>query len=100
MREALPGLPETMQQSGRREAQYEGGVVSAVEAAVLKPSVGEVFRAVVVETDRDGDGGVVQLAEPAVTARVTGEDLPLGRPLDVRLAVADVVKRLVRFEPA
>jgi exoribonuclease R len=98
-REALPGLPETMKEAGRRAAQYEGGIVSAVEAAVLERSVGRVFSAVVVEIDRDGEGGVVQLVEPAVTARTTGERLPLGERIDVRLAVADVVQRLVRFEP-
>jgi exoribonuclease R len=100
VRAALPELPETMAQSGRRAAQYEGGIVSAVEAAVLAPRVGEEFDAVVVEVDRDGDGGVVQLQDPAVTARVTGERLPLGEPIDVRLVEADVAKRLVRFEPA
>jgi exoribonuclease R len=99
-RAALPGLEETMRESNRRAAQYEGGVVSAVEAAVLERSVGRVFSAVVVEVDRDGDGGVVQLLEPAVTARSTGKALPLGERIDVRLAVADVEKRLVRFEPA
>jgi hypothetical protein len=66
---------------------------------VLERSVGRVFPAVVVEIDRDGDGGTVQLKEPAVTARTTGKGLPLGERIDVRLAVADVVKRLVRFEP-
>ena len=50
VREALPGLPETMAQSNRRAAQYEGGVVSAVEAAVLEPRVGETFEAVLVRS--------------------------------------------------
>jgi hypothetical protein len=54
----------------------------------------------VVEIDRDGEGGVVQLTDPAVTARTTGERLPLGARLDVRLVEADVARRLVRFEPA
>ena len=99
-RAALPGLPETMQQSARHAAQYEGGIVSAVEAAVLERSVGDVFPAVVVEIDRDGEGGVVQLTEPAVTARTTGARLPLGERIDVRLVEADVMRRLVRFEPA
>jgi hypothetical protein len=42
----------------------------------------------------------VQLAEPAVTARCSGRELPLGHRLDVRLVTADVEQRLVRFEPA
>jgi exoribonuclease R len=98
-REALPALPETMARSSQRASQYEAGVVSAVEAAVLERSVGREFDAVVVEVDRDGKGGTVQLAEPAVTAHAKG-DLPLGERVRVRLAMADVALRQVRFELA
>ena len=48
---ALPALPETMEKSNRRAQQYEAGVISIVEAAVLERSVGEVFEAVVVDID-------------------------------------------------
>jgi len=34
---ALPQLPETMAQSNRRAQQYEAGIISTVEAAVLEP---------------------------------------------------------------
>jgi exoribonuclease R len=95
-RSALPALPETMERSNERAHQYEGGIVSAVEAAVLEKSVGRTFAAVVVEVDEGEKGGVVQLREPAVTARCTGE-LPLGEEVEVRLEVADVKQRLVRF---
>ena len=98
-REALPALPETMKRSGQRASQYEAGVVSAVEAALLERSVGRVFDAVVVEVDRDGEGGTIQLTEPAVTAHARGE-LPLGERIRVRLTLADVALRQVRFEPA
>ncbi|HSO02151.1 MAG TPA: hypothetical protein VLS46_06465, partial [Gaiellaceae bacterium] len=96
VRAALAGLPETMERSNRRAQQYEAGIVSTVEAAVLERSVGDVFDAVVVEVDEDG-GGDVQLAEPAVTAKCEGEDLPLGERVRVRLVLADVAKRQVRF---
>jgi exoribonuclease R len=99
VREALPGLPETMEHSTRKAQQYEAGIVSAVEAAVLKGSVGEVFDAVVVEVDEHDHDGVVQLLDPAVTARCVG-DLPLGERVRVRLTLADVAKRQVRFELA
>jgi exoribonuclease R len=98
--EALPELPETMGKSNQRAQQYEAGIVSTVEAAVLERSVGDVFEAVVVDVDNDGDGGKVQLTDPAVTARCIGEHLPLGKRIDVRLIMADVMKRQVRFEPA
>jgi exoribonuclease R len=100
VREALPALPEAMQRSTNRAQQYEAGILSIVEAAVLAGSVGRVFPAVVVEADRDGEGGVVQLADPAVTARSLGKALPLGERLDVRLVEASVRDRRVRFEPA
>jgi exoribonuclease R len=98
-RAALPDLPETMETSNNRAHQYEGGIVSAVEAAVLEKSVGRTFEAVVVEVDEHDGGGAVQIREPAVTARCTG-DLPLGEQIEVRLEVADVMQRLVRFERA
>ena len=96
VRSALPQLPETMEHSNRRAQQYEAGIVSTVEAAVLERSVGQVFEAVVVEADDDG-GGTVQLKEPAVTARCEGENLPLGERVEVRLELADIAKRQVRF---
>jgi exoribonuclease R len=95
-RAGLPALPEVMDRSNERAHQYEGGIVSAVEAAVLEQSVGDTFEAVVVEVEERNGGGVVQLREPAVTARCTG-DLPLGEEVEVRLEVADVMQRLVRF---
>lgn len=96
VRSALPGLPETMKASNQRAQQYEGGIVSAVEAAILERSIGETFDAVVVEVDERDHAGTVQLRDPAVTARCKG-DLPLGEKIEVRLETADVMKRLVRF---
>jgi exoribonuclease R len=96
---ALPGLPQTMEESNKRAQQYEAGIISTVEAAVLKPRVGEIFDAVVVEVDDHDGGGTIQLTEPAVTAHCKGE-LPLGERVKVRLELADVALRQVRFEPA
>jgi exoribonuclease R len=96
---ALPGLPETMERSNRRAQQYEAGILSAVEAALLAPRVGETFEAVVVEVDEEDGDGTIQLTEPAVTAHATGK-LPLGERVTVRLTSADVAKRQVRFELA
>ncbi len=99
-RSALPDLPETMDASNRRAQQYESGIVSTVEAAVLEPSVGATFEAVVVDVDEHDGGGTVQLKAPAVTAHCAGDNLPLGERIEVRLEVADVMKRLVRFKLA
>jgi exoribonuclease R len=99
VRAALPQLPETMERSNGRAQQYEAGIVSTIEAALLAGRVGETFDAVVVAVDEHDGGGDVQLVEPAVTAHATG-DLPLGERVRVRLTLADVAKRQVRFELA
>ena len=96
VRSALPQLPDTMKRSTRRAQQYEAGIISTVEAALLEDRVGETFEAVVVEVDEHDGGGTVQLTDPAVTAHCEG-DLPLGERVDVVLESADVAKRQVRF---
>jgi len=100
VRARLPELPKEMEQSGRRAAQYENAIVSLVEAGVLAPSVGETFSGVVTEVDHaDPRSGAVVVREPAIEARLTGQEpLPLGERVDVRLAEADVASRTVRFE--
>jgi exoribonuclease R len=95
---ALPELPETMERSNRRAQQYEAGIISTVEAALLDQRVGQTFDAVVVEVDGDG-GGTIQLTDPAVTAHCEGV-LPLGERVRVSLVLADVQARQVRFELA
>ena len=91
-RAALPSLPDLMVSADRRSRELEREVLDYVEAVMLRPRVGETFDAVVV-----GEG-VVQLADPAVRARLVGE-APLGRALRVRLTEADPAARKVRFAP-
>ena len=93
----LPLLPDAMEKADRRAGQYEAGIVSTLEAAILEGSVGKTFDAVVIEVDPDEDAGTVQLRDPAVTARCDGADLPLGETVTVRLELADVAQRQVRF---
>jgi exoribonuclease R len=96
-RASLPELPALMAAADRRERELERAVLDYVEAAVLARRVGETFDAVV--TDVDEKGALVQLAEPAVRARLDGE-APLGERVRVRLTVADPALRRVRFAPA
>lgn len=93
----LPGLPDVMEKADRKAGQYEAGIVSTLEAAILERSVGHTFEAVVIEVDSDGTAGSVQLRDPAVTARCDGPGLPLGGTVSVRLELADVARRQVRF---
>lgn len=93
----LPHLPDVMEKADRKAGQYEAGIVSTLEAAILERGVGQTFEAVVIEVDAHGDAGTVQLRDPAVTARCDGRNLPLGEPVRVRLERADVRLRQVRF---
>jgi exoribonuclease R len=94
----LDTLPEEMQAALGREHALGRAVVDLFEALVLQDQVGEVFPAVV--TNQDRRGTVVQVAEPAVLARVAGGTLTLGETVEVRLVEADPATRTVRFEPA
>jgi exoribonuclease R len=104
--DALPGLPATMSESGRRAATFERACVDLVEATLLAGREGRTFDAVVVDVDErsDTDGrperGLVVLREPAVRARVEGTGLPLGERVKVKLAEADVARRSVLFHIA
>src|SRR5262249_16444967 len=78
--------------------QLERASTDAVEAAVLAPHVGSVFDGVIVDVHHDGDGSV-QVADPAVLARVAGP-VTLGAATRGRLVTADVATRTVRFAVA
>ena len=100
VRAELPTLPEVMAKSGARAGQYEAGIVSIIEAALLEPRVGDVFDAIVVELHERRGGATVAIREPSVVARCRGDDLPLGGRIKARLDEVDVMRRLVRFEQA
>lgn len=87
---ALPELGGLQGAAASRAASVDRACTDLVEAAVLTTRVGERFAGVVVE-DR-----VVQLADPAVVARVEGTPPP-GRPVTVELVAADPARREVRF---
>ncbi|WP_405085565.1 RNB domain-containing ribonuclease [Microbispora sp. NBC_01389] len=97
---ALPDLPGRMAEGGRRAAGVERACVDLVEAAVLRPRIGEVFEAVVIDVTEGKLGGQVQVADPAVIARCDGDRLPLGERIPVRLTRADPATREVRFTAA
>lgn len=93
-REALPTLPEIMNESGRLAKAVERACTDATEAAVLAHRVGEQFDAVVV--DEAKNGFQVQLTEPAVNALAEGE-AALGDEVRVELLEADIATQTVRF---
>jgi len=95
---ALPGLPAEMQRADQLAHAADRAVVDATEAWLLRDRVGEVFPATVI--DADERAGTVVVDDPAVRARCDGAGLPVGQRISVRLAVADVAARQVRFAAA
>ncbi|WP_320669618.1 RNB domain-containing ribonuclease [Patulibacter defluvii] len=98
VRAGLTPAAEAMAASGRRAGALERGAIDLVEALLLADRVGEAFTGVVV--DVDDRGALVQLRDPAVQGRATGDGLELGRELRVTVAEADPERRVVRFAAA
>ncbi|MDQ1596539.1 MAG: hypothetical protein QOH40_3095, partial [Arthrobacter pascens] len=118
-REALPSLPDIMATSDQLAAKMERLALDTVEAALLINHIGQDFDAVVISgskpaknngngstTNGNGNGkssngngpsGIVQIAEPAVTARCAGEMEP-GTRVRVRLISSDIATREVHLE--
>lgn len=113
-REALPSLPAIMASSDQLAARLERLALDTVKAALLVNHIGQEFDAVVISGSRparngngnskqgangngNGPSGIVQIAEPAVTARCPGE-LESGTQVRVRIVSSDIATREVRLE--
>ncbi len=98
VRDRLPSLPATMSAADHRAHVADRAVVDMTEAWLLRDRVGDVFDAVVLDTD--DHAATIALTDPVVRARCSGGGLQAGRLIRARLLVADVVTRTVRFERA
>ncbi|MGX1160287.1 exoribonuclease R [Arthrobacter sp. SLBN-100] len=119
-REALPTLPEIMAGSDQLASRMERMALDTVEAALLVNHVGQEFEAIVIsgskpQNGKNGNGngkngngkngngngnggsGIIQIPDPAVTARCAGELEP-GTKVRVRLVSSDIATREVHFE--
>jgi exoribonuclease R len=96
MREVLPQIPDLMTAAIRRSRAVDRESMDYLEATLLAGREGVAFRGVVIEQRRDD--GIVQLSDPAITARCRGKDLPVGEWVDAWLAVADPQARTVVFD--
>ncbi|MDQ1747765.1 MAG: hypothetical protein QOD07_2028 [Frankiaceae bacterium] len=94
-RTGLPALPRLMAEADQRAHAADRAVIEVAEALVLQHRVGEVFRGVVVEANPQR--AEVQLADPAVRARLLGDGLELGTVVNARLTTCDVARRQVEF---
>jgi exoribonuclease R len=91
VRAGLEALPAAMSAGTRRANAVERAVVDLVEAVLLTGREGQRFDAVVV------DERLVQLRDPAVRGRLTGDSPALGSEVAARLDRADPVTRTVEF---
>ena len=98
VRERVPQLPKVMEQSDHRAHEVDRAVVDMTEAWLLSGRIGQTFSATVL--DPDEKAATVALDDPAVRARCTGRDLPIGQQVSVRLVESDTTSRTVRFEVA
>lgn len=98
VREALPGLPQRMQEGGRAANSFSAEVLNLVEAGLLMDRVGETFPGTVVNTNKDATSGTVVVADPYVEAKLDGPALPLGDEVQAKLVTADPMTRQIRFE--
>ncbi|KQR82771.1 ribonuclease II [Arthrobacter sp. Leaf337] len=109
-RDALPSLPEIMAASDQLAARMERLALDTVEAALLVNHIGQEFDAVVISGSKpgktngnggngngNGPSGIIQIADPAVTARCPGE-LESGTTVRVRLISSDIDTRAIRLE--
>jgi exoribonuclease R len=87
VRQALPSLPEIMATSNKRANAVARACTDAVEAAELRPHVGDTLEAVVI--DELEKGVVVQLIEIAVVAKASGR-ADAGESVTVRVEEADI----------
>lgn len=93
----LTELPDVMAESGRRANKFERGTVNLVEALVLSPHLGQDYTGTMIEVEPDDDEGVLQLADPAVEAKVKGAGLVLGSEVRATLVAADLLDGDVEF---
>lgn len=94
VREALPELPKIMARTSSFASQLERGSVNAIEAALLSARVGDEFDATVVS--ERADGGIIQIADPVITARIAGA-VTAGSTVRARLVAAEIGSGTVEF---
>ncbi|MGH9135303.1 MAG: RNB domain-containing ribonuclease [Ilumatobacteraceae bacterium] len=93
---AFERLPAAMEAGEQRANRADGAALDLAEAVVLRGCEGQLFDAVV--TDEDDRGTRIQIAEPAIVARVDARHVDPGDDVRVRLVEADPESRSVRFE--
>jgi exoribonuclease R len=94
VREALPTLPAIMSHSDSLAGRLDRAAIDAVEAALLRDRVGEVFEVVVISAT--ATGGSVQLTDPFITSTIEGV-VTAGQRIRAKLVTADIATGVTRF---
>ena len=94
---AFQRLPQVMRKAESRAGQVERAVIDLAEAVLLAGREGAVFPAIV--TDVGETGARIQLRDLPVVARASVPGVLPGAEIDVRLRLADPVRRTLEFEP-
>lgn len=93
---AFAGLPKAMTRGEQRANRAEKLALELAEAVVLEGREGDIFDAVVV--DENDDTVEVQIADPAVLAKLPAHRVDPGDTIRVRVRSVDVPARQVEFE--
>jgi exoribonuclease R len=93
---AFERLPAAMEAGEQRANRADRAALDLAEAVVLHGCEGQLFAAVVI--DEDDRGAVIQIADPAIVARVDAHHVDPGDQIRVRLVAADPGHRTVQFE--
>ena len=93
---AFSELPRVMARSDERGNRVDNAVNNLAEAVFLASRIGDLFDAVVVDEDRHGP--VMQIADPAILARVHAARVNPGDKIRVRAVAADVEARAIEFQ--
>jgi exoribonuclease R len=89
-------LPRVMARSDELGNRVDNAVDNLAEAVLLAGRTGDLFDAVIVDEDRRGP--VMQIADPAVLARVNAARITPGDEIRVRLVAVDVHSRTIEFQ--
>ena len=96
--DACQKLPKVMARAENRASQIDRAVLDLAEVVMLQGLEGSHFKAVV--TDIDDRGTRIQLADPAIVARIDSQKALPGDTIDVILDAADIANRQVKFRRA
>lgn len=98
VRAALSEVPQLMTASDTLAAKVERACIDQVEAWVMAEHIGGEFGAIVLRAEESK--AEILIEDPPVMGKCSGERLPEGERIRVRLTAVDVVKRKLSFERA